>query len=116
MTDGSTQNSSECVVAFDKFTFIQGTTADAFPAWFIDTFYNIPIFAKRDLEKRQAPSPQVTIPRGQENNPLVALVNETAENFNTSFSDAMWSTWPNPFENYNDDMQNVSELLLVSQN
>ena len=118
MANGTVQNSSECVVAFDKFSLIQGSTTDAFSAWFIDDFYQIPIFAKRSLEKRQAPGPSdnVEIPPEQENNPLVNLVNQTAEAFNISFFDAMWATYPNPFKDYNEAMNNVSELLLVGLN
>lgn len=114
MTNGTVQNNSQCVVGFDKLYFMQGSTADAFTAWFIQDFYNIEIFAKRSLDARQeGSSPTVSIPPDQENNPLVELVNETASNFDLSFSDALWATWPNPFENYNEAMNNISELLLV---
>lgn len=114
MTNGSAQNSSSCAVAFDKFLFVQGSTTNAFCAWFLDDFYNMPIFAKRSLEKRQAALPEtVTIPRGQESNGQVQLVNETASNFGTTFSEAMYAAYPNPFENYNEAMNNVSELLIV---
>ncbi|KAK7215051.1 hypothetical protein V2G26_003054 [Clonostachys chloroleuca] len=47
MSNGKPQNDSVCAVGFDKFTFIQGTTTCAFNAWFIDAFYQIPVFAKR---------------------------------------------------------------------
>lgn len=113
MSNGTTQNNSQCVQGFDKFSFIQGSTVDAFTAWFIDGWYGIPVFAKRSLRARRAPEPTVNVPPGQETNPLVQLVNETASNFGTSFSDAMWATYPNPFENYNAAMNNVSELLIV---
>ena len=87
---------------------------NAFSAWFIDDFYQVPIFAKRSLLTRQVSADTVTIPPDQEDNPLVDLVSQTAEAFETSFFDAMWATYPNPFENFNDAMNNVSELLLVS--
>jgi lysophospholipase len=114
MTNGSVQNMSECVAAFDKFTFVQGSTTDAYSAWFIDAFYDVPIIAKRSLERRQESLEAIPISNDQEDSPLVQLVNSTADAFNLSFSDAMWATWPNPFENYNLAMNNVSELLLVS--
>lgn len=116
MNNGTAQNRSQCVRGFDKLTFIQGTTAGAFPAWFIDDFYNIPVFAKRELEGRQSPSQldDIPVPADQLNNPLVQLVNLTATSFNQTFNQSMWGTYPNPFENYNEEMKNVDELLLVS--
>lgn len=122
MSKGSPQNSSECVVAFDKFTFIQGTTVDAFTAWFIESFYGIPTFAKRalhDFLPRQASgntstTDDIPVPSAQEDNPLVEIVQETASNFNQTFNESLWATYPNPFEDYNDDMNGISELLLVS--
>jgi lysophospholipase len=116
MSNGSAANSSECARGFDKFTFIQGSTANAYPAWFIDAFYDIPIFAKRGLEARQDDnSNDIPIPPDQEGNPLVQLVNGTAENFNQTFNESMWATYPNPFQGYNEAMANVDELLLVSR-
>ncbi|KAF5973249.1 lysophospholipase [Fusarium coicis] len=116
MTDGKPQNKSECVQGFDKITLMQGTTANAFTAWFIDSFYGIPVFAKRWLEKRQKVNPDINdvpIPRDQYDNPLVQLVNETAMYFDLTFNESLWATYPNPFEDYNEDMKGVSELLLV---
>lgn len=118
MSDGSPSNTSQCVLGFDKFTFVQGSTADAFDAWFIDSFYDIPVFAKRDLDTRQSSSKDdiddIPIPENQENNQLVFTVNETASIFETTFNQSLWATYPNPFENYNDAMKGVDELLLVS--
>ncbi|CAH0020252.1 unnamed protein product [Clonostachys rhizophaga] len=113
MSNGKPQNDSVCAVGFDKLTFIQGTTACAFNAWFIDAFYQIPVFAKRELESRQQQQADIPIPPGQQDNPLVYLVNQTAVNFNQTFNDSMWGTYPNPFQDYNDDMKNVDELLLI---
>ncbi|KAJ3466614.1 hypothetical protein MRS44_004178 [Fusarium solani] len=116
MSKGKAQNSSECVQGFDKLTFMQGTTANAFTAWFIDTFYDIPVFAKRYLQERQTVNKDINdipIPEDQYDNPLVQLVNETAEYFDLTFNESLWSTFPNPFEDYNNDMKGVSELLLV---
>ena len=116
MSNNSVANSSECVEGFDKFTFIQGSTASAFPAWFIDLFYDIPIFAKRGLSRRQdgdVDDGGIEIPPSAEDNGLVFLVNQTAVNFNQTFNESMWATYPNPFEDYNAAMRGVDELLLV---
>ncbi|KAI1009989.1 hypothetical protein LB503_011534 [Fusarium chuoi] len=116
MTEGKPQNKSECVQGFDKLMLMQGTTANAFTAWFIDSFYGIPVFAKRWLGKRQKVNPDINdvpVPKDQYDNPLVQLVNETAMYFDLTFNESLWATYPNPFEDYNDDMKGVSELLLV---
>ncbi|KAI3582955.1 acyl transferase/acyl hydrolase/lysophospholipase [Fusarium oxysporum f. sp. albedinis] len=116
MSEGRPQNKSECVQGFDKLTLMQGTTANAFTAWFIDSFYGIPVFAKRWLEKRQKVNPDINdipIPKDQYDNPLVQLTNMTAEYFDLTFNESLWATYPNPFEDYNEDMKGVSELLLV---
>ncbi|KAF4446753.1 hypothetical protein F53441_9687 [Fusarium austroafricanum] len=116
MSNGKPQNKSECVEGFDKVTLMQGTTANAFTAWFIDAFYGIPVFAKRGIEKRQKVNPDINdipIPKDQEQNELVQLVNETAMYFDLTFNESMWATYPNPFEDYNEDMKGVSELLLA---
>ncbi|PNP78899.1 hypothetical protein FNYG_07764 [Fusarium nygamai] len=94
----------------------RGTTANAFTAWFIDSFYGIPVFAKRWLGKRQKVNPDINdapVPREQYDNPLVQLVNETAMYFDLTLNESLWATYPNPFEDYNEDMKGVSELLLV---
>ncbi|KAM0482163.1 hypothetical protein ACHAP7_004390 [Fusarium lateritium] len=116
MSDGKPQNKSQCVEGFDKITLMQGTTTNAFTAWFIDLFYGIPVFAKRWLQERQEVNPDINdvpIPSDQDDNPLVQLVNSTAQYFDLTFNQSMWATYPNPFEDYNDDMKGVSELLLV---
>ena len=113
MSEGKVQNKSECVVGFDKMSFIQGSTADAFCAWFIDDFYSIPVFAKRDSSQSSSGTGDIPIPEDQYENSLVQLVNETASNFEQTFNASLWSTYPNPFESYNAPMKDVSELLLV---
>ncbi|CEF77500.1 unnamed protein product [Fusarium graminearum] len=116
MSDGKPQNRSECVEGFDKLTLMQGTTTNAFTAWFIDSFYGVPIFAKRWLEKRQKANPDINdvpIPADEDDNPLVQLVNQTALYFDLTFNQSLWATYPNPFEDYNVDMKDVSELLLI---
>ncbi|KAJ0340844.1 hypothetical protein COL922a_002969 [Colletotrichum nupharicola] len=114
MSNGTAQNSSECVMGFDKYTFLQGSTADAFDAWFIDDWYGVPTFAKRELESRQtASNNNITVPPGKEGNGEVELVINTAQNFNQSFNDSLWATYPNPFENMNPAMQNFDNLLLL---
>lgn len=115
MSEGKVQNKSECVQGFDKMSFVQGSTTDAFCAWLIDDFYQIPIFAKRQEQSSSGYADDIDIPEDQYENPLVQLVNETAANFEQSFSSALWSTYPNPFENYNERMKGESELLLVSR-
>ena len=126
MNKGKAQNNSQCVQGFDKLSFLQGTTTNAFAATLIDAFYNIPIFAKRSqgsrpgetrqLESRQHSSEQtddIPIPPGEKKDKFVLLVNETASNFDQTFNQSLWATYPNPFQNYNRQMSNVSELLLV---
>lgn len=117
MSNGTVANSSECARGFDKYTFIQGSTANAYPGWFIDSFYGIPIFAKRDLEARQDQDQDlddVPVPEDQQGNQFVELVNGTAYGFNQTFNQSMWATYPNPFEGYNEEMTNIDELLLAS--
>ncbi|KAM6508344.1 hypothetical protein FALCPG4_018217 [Fusarium falciforme] len=53
MSKGKAQNTSECVRGFDKLTLMQVSTANVFTALFIDLFYGVPVFAKRDLDKRE---------------------------------------------------------------
>ena len=55
----------------------------------------------------------IPIPPGQEQNPLVQVVNQSAVNFDQTFNESLWATYPNPFMDYNDEMKGVSELLLV---
>lgn len=118
MRKGKPQAKDSCVNGFDKVTMIQGSTGNAFNFWFIDGWYGIPLFAKRSIEtlfsKRQSSSNDIVIPAGEEDDPLVVLVNQTAVNFNQSFSDSMWATYPNPFQGYNEAMTGVEELTLVS--
>ncbi|KAF6844496.1 lysophosphoplipase A [Colletotrichum musicola] len=106
MSNGTAQNASECVRGFDKFTFVQGSTATAFDVWFIGDWYDIPLFAKRGLEGRQSSSGDIQVPPEFKDD-------GTAENFNQTFNESLWATYPNPFQNSNPAMQNVEELLLV---
>jgi lysophospholipase len=113
MENGSAVDSGRCVVGFDKFTFILGTTTNAFTAWLIDAFYDIPIFAKRGLWRRHGPLRDIELPPEAADNADAALVQDTASQFNQTFNESLWGTYPNPFRGYNDAMTGVSELLLV---
>ncbi|OLN87827.1 Lysophospholipase 1 [Colletotrichum chlorophyti] len=108
MSNGNAKNSNECVRGFDKLTLIQGSTANAFNAWFIDDWFDVEIFAKRALK-----TGRITIPPRFADDGRVILVNETAVLFNQTFNESLWATYPNPFANYNHAMQGVDELLLV---
>lgn len=119
MSKGTPTNLNSCVNGFDKITFAQGSTGNAWNFWFIDAFYNIPLFYKRDkisqIARRDAPptSSSIPIPPTQSDNPQVILVNETASFFNQTFNQSMWATYPNPFNNYNKQMQGATDLLIV---
>ena len=118
MTKGKPTNSSRCVNGFDQMTFTQGSTGNAWNFWFIDAFYNIPLFWKRDVaasapSKRQDSKSSIPIPPDQYRNPEVYLVNQTAVKFNQTFNQTLWATVPNPFHDYDSAMTDVSELLLV---
>ena len=122
MSGGMPRATNSCVEGFDKITFIQGSTANAFNFWFIDDWFNIPLFAKRSLQalnvfRRQTPSSNtIVIPPGQDENPLVQLVNGTATAFELTFNESLWATYPNPFQGYNGTtggLDNVDELLIV---
>jgi lysophospholipase len=112
MHKGKPQKTDMCVTGFDKVTFLQGSTANAFNFWFIDMWYGMPLFAKRSmaylLKKRD-----IVVPPSQEDNPLVQLVNATAHTFQQSFNASMWATYPNPFQGYNKKMTGEENLLLV---
>ncbi len=118
MRKGKPQAKDSCVNGFDRVTFIQGSTSNAFNFWLIDAWYNIPLFAKRSVEqllsRRQSSGEEIVIPPGQEDNPLVQLANMTATEFDMSFNDTLWAKYPNPFQGYNEKMAGVEELLLVS--
>lgn len=105
MSKGRPAKKRQCVNGFDKVTFAQGSTGNAFNFWFIDSFYNIPLFTKRDIP----------IPTKNENDTLVMLVEGVNSTFGQTFNASMWATYPNPFENYNKNMTNVTELLMVSE-
>lgn len=104
MNKGKPSNPDKCVNGFDKITFAQGSTGNAWNFWFIDAFYNIPLFYKRDI-----PIPK----KAAKEDGQVQLVEEVAKTFKQSFNNSMWARYPNPFNNYNKDMKGVEELLVV---
>ncbi|KAI9833172.1 MAG: hypothetical protein M1819_003795 [Sarea resinae] len=134
MLNGSVANISECVTGFDKMSFVQGSTSDAFNIYLITNFSNssLELFAKRDdpawspLEKRKtsssaaAPtSPQpisfggISVPSGDENSGYLELVEQIASNFNQTVEESLWATYPNPFLDYSKAMSGVEDLTLV---
>jgi lysophospholipase len=118
MNKGTPIHSNHCVNGFDKITFAQGSTGNAWNFWFIDAFYDIALFYKRDRISHMAgrdalPTSSIPIPPTQSDNPQVILVNETASFFNQTFNQSMWATYPNPFNNYNKQMQGETDLLVV---
>lgn len=90
----------QCVVGFDKMTFVTGTSGWAFNFYLVSDWYNIPLFAKRHLEGRQTSTVNATtggiqippVPDWEEN-PFFSLLNQTASEFGISWNDALWSTW-----------------------
>lgn len=114
LPNGTAQNDTQCVEGFDKLSLIQSTTTNAYIAYFIDEFYDTLIFAKRHLYRRQmsSTSNDISIPQNETENPLVQLVNETASLFDITFNQSLYGTYPNPFENYGNNMSDVSDLLL----
>lgn len=119
MSQGKPLNTSNCVTGFDKMTFIQGSTGNAFNFYLLDAFFGYAAFAKRDLQKqtlepRQQANDSIVVPPGQESNPNVQLVEGfSGPPFNQSINESLWATYPNPFMNYNKAMANVDELLIV---
>lgn len=120
MRKGNYQNGKKCVKGFDKFTFVQGSTADEWNGYLLKAFFNdtIHINAKREeieprLAERKAPSTKIVIPPGQEDNPQVLLSQEVSEAFNITFNQTLWATYPNPFLDYNPAMTGIDQLLLV---
>ncbi len=120
MRKGKHQNGKKSVKGFDKFTFIQGSTADEWNGYLLEAFFNYTIHlnAKRDnsglkLAERQSPSTAIVIPPGQEDNPQVGLSQEVAHVFNITFNQSLWATYPNPFLDYNQEMAGIDHLLLV---
>lgn len=103
MKKGRPSNPKQCVNGFDKMTFTQGTIGNAWNFWFIDEFYNVSLCWKRNIP----------IPPSQEKNPQVDLVEDVAKTFKQSFNQSLWATYPNPFENLNEEMHDVKELFLV---
>lgn len=113
MYNGTYVNITNCVNGFDKMSFAQGSTADAFNFYLLDIFSNgtLPLFAKRDetpapIDKRESSSSGA--------NPILELVHEINKEFNLTTNESLWATYPNPFLGYNEDMAEVDELLLVS--
>ena len=117
MSYGMPVHSNHCVNGFDKMTFAQGSTGNAWNFWFIDAFYNVALFWKRNrlfLRSETDAASSIPIPPGQLlHNPQVILVNETASVFNQTFNQSMWATYPNPFLNYTEGMRGQTELLIV---
>lgn len=121
MNKGKPVNNESCVRGYDKMTFMQGATANAFNFWFIDDFFGIPLFAKRDettkkprpLAQRATVNTSIVIPPNWKNNQLVVIVEQVAKLFNQSFNQSLWATLPNPFLNFNEAMAGSKELLLV---
>lgn len=104
MNKGKPSNPDKCVTGFDKITFAQGGTGNAWNFWFIDAFYDIPLFWKRDI-----PIPK----KAAKEDGQVQLVEQVASTFKQSLNTSMWARYPNPFNNYNSQMKGVDELLLV---
>jgi lysophospholipase len=114
MNNGTPANPARCVTGFDKMSFAQGSTGNAWNFWFIDSFYNIPLFWKRNKAvRRQSSSSTIPIPAFDYTDPEVILVNQTANLFNQTFNQTLWATYPNPFQGYNQSMEGESELLIV---
>ena len=124
MTNGSVANSSVCVSGFDKMSFAQGSTANAFNAWIIDTLSNgtEALFAKRDLKevsnlhKRQALAGSNSSSPGEntaDRSQIISLVDEFNGAFNETSQTSLWARYPNPFNNISPAMKNVSELYIV---
>ena len=96
------------------------STGWAFNFYLIDDWYNIPLFAKRHLSGRQSGDNPVDnggidLPKNADENPFYDLLNQTASTFGVSLDDALWSTWPNPFNNLASapEMADTENLLLV---
>lgn len=122
MSNG-TPSGETCITKFDRFTFLQGSTANAWNVWLVDDLDGIGLFAKRDssivaregLVPRQdvgAPD-DVIIPPSKADDFESIFVNSTAGAFQQDFNDTLWAWVPNPFEDYNDAMMGISDLLLV---
>ncbi|KAJ4387370.1 hypothetical protein N0V93_007961 [Gnomoniopsis smithogilvyi] len=112
-----------CVTDFDRFTFLQGSTANAWNIWLIQDFDGTELFAKRDsprvpeaglLPRQDVGAPDdVIIPLSKDDDFQAIFLNTTADALGQSFNDTLWAWVPNPFEDYNDAMMGVSDLLLV---
>lgn len=113
MSNGSAANESQCVKGFDKYTFIQGTTADAFPGSLIDVLGELNVFSKRQAAPRS--DLDLDIPTADTDNSKVRLVRLTAQHYGQTFNESLWGTCPNPFQDYNEAMEGVGDLLLVSE-
>jgi lysophospholipase len=116
MSDGRPINSSSCVVGFDNTGFQIGTSSAAASFWYLQNMTNgeFPQFAKRNVEattlyntklnKRAPVFPAST---------LDELLDIFPEYFNTSIIDALYAYYPNPFQDLNPSLKNVSTLKMV---
>lgn len=111
-----------CVTGFDRFSFFQGATANAWNFWLIDSFYGVPLFAKRALSailprlmpRQDVGAPgDVVVPAADEDDFFTQFLNSTAETLQQDLNDTLWAWVPNPFQDYNEAMTGVSDLLLV---
>lgn len=116
MNNGAPRNMSICVNGFDKLALAQGSTGNAWNFWLIDDFYKVGLFWKRALNtvKRQVPDNSIPIPPAAANSLDVTIINQTANILQQTFNETLWASYPNPFNNFSPDMEDVSELLIVS--
>ena len=76
MSCGMPVHSNHCVNGFDKMTFAQGSTGNAWNFWLIDAFYNVGLFYKRDRVSQHArmdAASSIPIPQNQLHNQQVIL-------------------------------------------
>ncbi|KPI35669.1 Lysophospholipase 1 [Cyphellophora attinorum] len=101
VTAGKPYDSKQCIVGYDKMSFVVGSTGWAFNFYLIDDWL------------QPVDNGNITLPTDAGDNPYYDLLNSTASEFGISLNDALWAQWPNPFNNYNTQMQNTTNLLLV---
>lgn len=116
MSNG-TPSGKTCITNFDRFTFLQGSTANAWNVWRIEDLDGVELFAKRDspmptratlIPRQDVGAPDdVIIPASKDDDFQAIFLNTTAGAFNQSLNDTLWAWVPNPFEDYNDAMKGV---------
>ncbi|KAI9897651.1 hypothetical protein N3K66_007507 [Trichothecium roseum] len=111
VSNGSAANESQCVKGFDKYMFIQGTTADACPGSLIDVLGELNVFSKRQAAPR--PDLDLDIPTADTDSSKVRLVRLTAQHYGQTFNESLCGTYPNPLQDYNEAMEGVGDLLLA---